>query len=201
VIPPTNGGVFLPPLVARRPGYEQSATTANFHYHIALPDGTTRAADIEARIPAEDRIPFEGAYDDAVKAALQQQAFNGPLHDWLHPQMPMWQAIGIEQDRAGNLFMGRLSGDHRCHLGPLFVDGPFFDANAREVSITARTDAADGMRLIGIVGKDRVLDMRSTTSAKVVNPLKPNPTPPANPPIDPTPCPTAPDPNAPSHHD
>lgn len=170
--------IFLPPIVATRAEYAKAIPVADFVYQIAEVGGGTHVGDIEARMSRS--VPFSGGFDDAVKAAFEIQKRYGPVDDVTHRPFQLNQVISIQEDASGKLHLGRLDSDHRERIGPVFIDGKIFDDNTRSLKVTTRGQTADGRRLLGVVGHERVLDFRNTNVIEVINDKPLNPTPPRN---------------------
>jgi hypothetical protein len=156
---------FLPPMVATSTAWKAAVTVADFQYEIVLPDGSIRQCDVDARIPIGERVPFDGQFEDAVALALHQQEWLGPVVEGDARPQPLHQAIGIQMDPSGKLFLGRVTGSHQDRLGALFLDGTFFADNARSLKIVSHGMVSDGMRLIGVVGQHEVADLRTKHTA------------------------------------
>ncbi|MGO8055722.1 hypothetical protein, partial [Rhizobium leguminosarum] len=75
-------------------------------------------------------------------------------YDGIHG-LPVNQAQGLIQAQDGTLSITPLVGHHRERLGPLFVDGMFFDRTALSLQMTHADPA-----LVAIVGASHVFDLR-----------------------------------------
>jgi hypothetical protein len=143
------------PLIASQPG---SAPLADFSYLIRGPHHLPHLGVIEA-VPMTAPTVVKGSFEDAVAAA--QAVAQVPAKDPFHA-LPIQPAQAVIQASDGAFMIAPLGGLHREKVGPLFVDGVFFDRTALGLQVSRRSP-----ELLAIVGAARVLDLRDTGGAVV----------------------------------
>jgi len=143
-----------------------SAPLARLEYVIRAPRGEVKQATIDAYVAdpaAAQRV--EGSFDDAVRVA-QQAAAKGAL-DGMHRQ-PINQSQAVIDAGAGAWLVAPLVGAHRDAIGPIFMDGTFFERTGLAVYGT-RSDA--GGALAAVVGVNDLLDFHLGQPAAGATPI------------------------------
>lgn len=133
---------------------------ASLHYVMRGPRGEVREAQIDAQADPGSQVIVRGPFDDALRAARERA--RAAHDDGIH-RGAISQAQGIVDAGDGAWRVVALVGDHRDAIGPLFIDGPFYDKVGLAVH-GRRVDRA----LQAIVGADRWMDLRGPLRAPAV---------------------------------
>lgn len=135
------------------------AILASLYYVMRAPLGEVREAQIDAQADPRTQLVMRGPFDDALRAA--QERARATYDDGIHRgAISQSQAIIDAGDGAWKIVA--LVGDHRDAIGPIFIDGPFYDkvglaVHARRVDHTTQA----------IVGSDNWIDLRGPLRAPV----------------------------------
>lgn len=135
------------------------AILASLHYVMRAPRGEVREAQIDAQADTRSQLVVRGPFDDALRAARERA--RATYDDGIHRgAISQSQAIVDAGDGAWKIIA--LVGDHRDTVGPIFIDGPFYDkvglaVHARRVDHATRA----------IVGSDNWIDLRGPLRAPV----------------------------------
>lgn len=156
---PTTPAAPIPSPVQDTP--PTTPVLAQFNYVIRGPQGMPRMGYIEAQAWPTAASTVAGGFDDAVAAAKLVAA--KPVFDGIHG-LPINQAQGVLQAADGSYSIVALGGFHREKMGPMFVDGRFFEAAALSLQVTRSV-----AELVAVVGAARVLDLRHTGAAFVAS--------------------------------
>jgi hypothetical protein len=139
---------------------------AQFSYLIRGPHQGAHLGVIDAQAWPSAPVAAGRSFEDAV-AAAKLLAKHG-IDDGMH-RLAINPAHAVLQAANGTYSIVPLGGFHREHMGPLFVDGDFFERTALNLQV-----ARVSRELVAVVGADRVLDLRRTGGA-TVTPANANP--------------------------
>lgn len=144
-----------------------SAPLARLEFVIRAPHGATKPATIDAFVAEPETAQrVTGSFEDAVRVA-QAAAAKGAL-DGFH-RIPINPAQAVVQAGAGAWLVAPVVGAHRDAVGPIFIDGPFFERTGLAVYGT-RSDAASGA-LAAIVGVEGLLDFHRGQPSAGMTPI------------------------------
>lgn len=129
----------------------------DFSYVIRGPRRVPHIAVIHAHGDPARTTTVTGSFDDAVRAA--HELAREQVDDGLH-RLRVQPAHAVLQAQDGAWLVTPLLGPHRDAVGPLFVDGDFFDRTTLSLQV-ARTNPA----VAAVVGATALLDLRSTGAA------------------------------------
>jgi len=138
------------------------------HYVIRAPQTGTRAADIDAYVPAgASTTRVEGTFEQAVAAA--QRIAGAAVLDTNH-RLPINPAQAVLDAGDGAWLIATVVGDHRESVGPVFIDGDFFRRSG--LAVWAER-LSGGSALAALVGVDNLVDLRNNRRQNGLWPIRP----------------------------